>query len=526
MTLTKLKHTLLLLYFGLFVTLLSAQEAIHLHNPSFEDLPNSNAADTWTNCGDSFEQKPDIQPNGGLGVMKAAWEGLTYISLVTRDNNTVQAIGQRLSATLEADRCYDFALILAQSERYVSRSRRTQTTANYTQAIKLRIWGGNASCEKTELLSETALVTHSDWKDYVFQLQPQEDLNYIILEAYYDEPNLFPYNGHVLIDDASPILQVPCNSSEAAAWEELYQDNLSDIALDNGSFEETINDETAIRFWKTCDADQDLMTIEPAASLHQMPVPQDGINYVALKIDDNTLKGAISKGLKPPLQARQCYRLSFWAARNDVLLGASPYLKKQVTNFDGWAKIKIWGVQKACGTGDVLAETPIIRHQDWKKYEFIIQPDQYYSHLKIEAAYEHPIQFFYNGHVLIDDLSDFELLNCDSLEYYYETLQFPVPESIASSNSKPAKQNWLENVEKPKGKMYKSFTYSVRDSDASINENIETLLHQAYPDYLLLFNIFGPTKEDAAFQEDLLLRELKRLKYPSNWYKTKIYLED
>jgi len=39
-------------------------------------------------------------------------------------------------------------------------------------------------------------------------------VNYIILEAYYKVPVLIPYNGHLLLDNASTIKRIPCDENE------------------------------------------------------------------------------------------------------------------------------------------------------------------------------------------------------------------------------------------------------------------------------------------------------------------------
>lgn len=188
------------------------ETVIYLANPSFEDIPRCcEAPSGWINCGSPSETPPDVQP-GFFDVGKPASHGNTYVGMVVRDNETWEAIGQRLSRPLEVNQCYDFSLDLCRSEFYTSMSRKTNERADYLTPVVVRIWGGNNACQPEELLDQTPIVTHPRWIPFTFKLRPKKaSYTYIMIEAYYRTPILFPYNGNVLIDNASPIKQVFCN---------------------------------------------------------------------------------------------------------------------------------------------------------------------------------------------------------------------------------------------------------------------------------------------------------------------------
>ncbi|MCS7035565.1 MAG: OmpA family protein [Saprospiraceae bacterium] len=192
--------------------LLLAQKEILLNNPSFEDTPAAGKTPQgWYNCGAPEETPPDIQP-GAFGVTKAPNHGKTYVGLVVRDNETNEAVGQRLARPLEADECYEFSVDLCRSETYISLSRTTAEMVNYATPVVLRVWGGNAYCEKGEMLYETNVITTTRWLTYTFRLHPKRgNYTYLTIEAYYKTPTLFPYNGNVLLDNATPIRQIDCN---------------------------------------------------------------------------------------------------------------------------------------------------------------------------------------------------------------------------------------------------------------------------------------------------------------------------
>lgn len=184
---------------------------INFVNPSFEDLPKAGEAPSgWYDCGKPGETPPDVQP-GAFSVTKEASHGNTYLGLVVRDNETWEGVAQRLSRPLEKDHCYEFTMDISRSELYLSTSKLTGQEANYIVPAKLRIYGGNGYCSKTELLYETAVVINPRWLSHTFRLHPKTgNYSFLLIEAYYKTPLLFPYNGNVLLDNASPIKQIVC----------------------------------------------------------------------------------------------------------------------------------------------------------------------------------------------------------------------------------------------------------------------------------------------------------------------------
>ena len=203
----------------------SQMDTIKLRNPSFEGIPseggrmlNADLPYGWNDCGFPGESPPDIHPvpNGVFNVTKAASHGRTYIGMVTRDIETWEIISQRLEKNLEKGKCYSFSIDLAKSELYSSFSKLNDNEPEeYIKPIKLRIYGGRTRiCDKTELLAETSLVRHSRWLSYSFRFEPSENYPYLIFEAFYNTPTLYPYNGNILMDNASHIVRVPCDGEE------------------------------------------------------------------------------------------------------------------------------------------------------------------------------------------------------------------------------------------------------------------------------------------------------------------------
>lgn len=196
-----------------------------LQNPSFEDTPGfSRTPRGWFYCGEIGESPPDVHPYDAMyGVVHEARDGYTYIGMVVRDNNTWEGLSQWLTQPLQAGKCYEFSLYAARSPYYQSISRTTWRVENFDRPVVLRLWGGNLNCDKTELLAVSAPVTSTDWQRQTFQFQPKVAYNRMVIEAYYTADT--PYCGNVLIDAASPIIPVDCQSGAPAV-------SLETLALD------------------------------------------------------------------------------------------------------------------------------------------------------------------------------------------------------------------------------------------------------------------------------------------------------
>jgi outer membrane protein OmpA-like peptidoglycan-associated protein len=214
----RLRYFFALVMFLIFGAGVYAQtDTIYLTNPSFEDMPrHSKAPRGWHDCGFEGESAPDVQPSGTFSVTKPAHHGNTYLGMVVRDNDTWERVSQRLSRPMDKDMCYNFSIFLARSELYVSISRTSEETANYTTPSVLRIYGGFGNCDTRQVLAESPVISNTEWQEFQFKFEPKANYTYIVLEAFYKTPVLFPYNGNLLLDNASPLTPVICQEPIAA----------------------------------------------------------------------------------------------------------------------------------------------------------------------------------------------------------------------------------------------------------------------------------------------------------------------
>jgi outer membrane protein OmpA-like peptidoglycan-associated protein len=209
----------ILIFLGILSTSFGQVDTILVRNPSFEDSPRRGGAFPlpirgWYDCGllhFPSESPPDIHPVDFWSVTKDPSQGQTYLGMVVRYNDSWEAVSQRLSQSLIRGQCYRFEIDLAASPTYLSpTTANPKKEENFTQPAVLRIWGGNGICDESELLAESPTVTNEAWGRYAFEFKPRANYRFIILEAFYKTPNLFPYNGHILVDNGSNIIEISC----------------------------------------------------------------------------------------------------------------------------------------------------------------------------------------------------------------------------------------------------------------------------------------------------------------------------
>lgn len=166
-------------------------DLINLRNPSFEDTPRASASPlSWYS--NTAGSTPDILPGAWNIQSPKAYDGNTYIGLVTRKDNT-EDVAQVLSQPMKANTCYKFSLMLAHSGNYVG----------HNQPVRIRVWGGQSG--KEVLLATSPLVDHAEWRPYTFRFTTPYEIKVITFEAYYGPGVMFKYKGNILLDGCSPL---------------------------------------------------------------------------------------------------------------------------------------------------------------------------------------------------------------------------------------------------------------------------------------------------------------------------------
>jgi hypothetical protein len=227
--------------------LLQSQTELPLRNASFElgkpgysTLPNQ-----WIDCGFANESPIDIhsQDTDYFRVESTAAAGYHFIGLVARDNYSWEGIGQQLEYPLQAGKWHTLSFSAKQSKFYISLSRQYSRETNYDGALVLFLWASDTACVQQELLGISPVLDYEDWTAVQLSFVPSQDFEYIWFEVCYEDPEGTPYNGHVLLDDFSPITvwtdtvryQAVCLGNEFYGWldrDSLIEEELLAFSMD------------------------------------------------------------------------------------------------------------------------------------------------------------------------------------------------------------------------------------------------------------------------------------------------------
>jgi gliding motility-associated-like protein len=187
---------------ALFILLYTNARAQYLANPSFEGPPGiAIIPPAWF----SFDplSTPDTEPLDCDDF--SASDGVTYITLVARgagSNNpqTVENCQAQLLQPLTTGQCYSISLDLA-SRNDLGHYVFGEGFKYYTSPSVLRIYGSTNSSEKGVLFHQTDPVVNRTWETISFSLKPDDDINYLLIEATLVQNT--EANGNVLVDKLS-----------------------------------------------------------------------------------------------------------------------------------------------------------------------------------------------------------------------------------------------------------------------------------------------------------------------------------
>lgn len=198
------------------------------------------------------------------------------------------------------------------------------------------------------------------------------------------------------------------------------------VTLFNPSFEDVprkgATGSAPIRGWHDCG--QTKFPGESPPDIH--PVPDHAWDVAVEPIDGNTYLGmvtraddtweSLSQAVSGPIEAGTCYTFSCYLVQSPEYRSATAKTMKMGTNelenFVRPAVLKIWGGNSLCEKAELLGESPAVMNDTWKLYTFTFQPKKTHRFITIEAFYKTPILEAYNGHILLDAMSDIEPVAC------------------------------------------------------------------------------------------------------------------
>ncbi len=142
----------------------------------------------------------------------------------------------------------------------------------------------------------------------------------------------------------------------------------------------------------------------------------DGNTYLGMVTRANDTYESLSQALSSPIQAGVCYSFTAFLAQSNQYKSATSRTQQLGTNdlenFVRPAVFMIWGGNYFCEKAELLGESPPVTNPEWMQYKFVLQPQHSYKYITIEAFYKTPILEAYNGHVLVDALSEFVPIEC------------------------------------------------------------------------------------------------------------------
>ena len=191
-----LMATILFVIYLLITLQLSSQTPYpQFQNPSLEDAIGVGISPWgYSKCTTGGPSSPDIQP-GIWNVFLQPSDGFSYVGFICRANNTWESFTTQLNAPLWGGTQYAFLIDLASSDKYFGYN---------DSAATLKIWGGDANCDKQYLLWESTPVNNINyWRtDTASFVTREKSITHLTFEPGYT--NQMPYKGNILIDNLRP----------------------------------------------------------------------------------------------------------------------------------------------------------------------------------------------------------------------------------------------------------------------------------------------------------------------------------
>lgn len=225
--------------------------------------------------------------------------------------------------------------------------------------------------------------------------------------------------------------------------------DLLEIPIINGSFEDIPrsggNINIDIKGWYDCGllrfSQETPPDIHPGGFWNNEIAPYDGKTYIGMVVRDNDTYEGVAQRLTSPLLAGKCYTMSVALAKSPQYLSRSR-LTEQEQNYTRPAVLRIWGGTGFCNDRELLAESPPVDNNSWKVYDFTFKPRSDYRYILVEAYYKVPVILPYNGHILMDRLSNIKVIPCPE----EEQLAANTPKNDKLNNLPPHKRNRVEDA--------------------------------------------------------------------------------
>jgi hypothetical protein len=190
------------------------------------------------------------------------------------------------------------------------------------------------------------------------------------------------------------------------------------IMLKNAGFEEAPKQGgqtlEIIQDWSDCGKikfpDESPPDIHPNGYWENHLSAHQGKTYLGIVVRDNGSYEGVGQKCSSYLLKGHKYEMSVYLAQSPNYKSASRSFRVMV-NFTTPTVIRIWGSSNDCQEEELLYESPPIDHKEWKEYKFWFRPKSNLNTLKFSAYYKINTIVAYNGHILLDAISDIRLVD-------------------------------------------------------------------------------------------------------------------
>lgn len=225
------------------------------------------------------------------------------------------------------------------------------------------------------------------------------------------------------------------------------------IAIANRSFEDIPRMggrlPLSINGWSDCGSlrfpNETPPDIHPGNFWFNTTPPSHGNTYLGMVVRDNESYEGIAQRLTASLRAGKCYKFTIDLAKSPNYVSRSRVEDKE-TNYTTPAVFRIWGGNGICSEKELLGESAPVNHTDWRTYQFKIKPRSEYKYIMIEAYYKSPTFLPYCGHILVDNLTDFEEMDCEEVLPPVLLKQEVVTKNEGKEALPPHKRNRVEQA--------------------------------------------------------------------------------
>ncbi|MDX2135976.1 MAG: hypothetical protein SFV52_14420 [Saprospiraceae bacterium] len=130
-----------------------------------------------------------------------------------------------------------------------------------------------------------------------------------------------------------------------------------------------------------------------------------GTLYLGLVVRDNGTGESVGQALNGQLEKDSTYLFTLSLARAPVLTSMSRTTGREAS-YNKACSLQIYAVHTDDKRTELIGETYPVAHTDWKDYTFEFRPTLgSYNYLQLKAVFSPESDGFYNGNILIDNLS-------------------------------------------------------------------------------------------------------------------------